>query len=314
MRSIADYLVQKVIAGRDLENPAEKYRVGSIEGWFSITGNLLLALVKMGLGLFIGSIALMADAVHTASDISSSLAVLVGFRLSRKKPDREHPYGHGRIEYMTGLIIALMLIAAGFMFIYTAYLRLQDGFAVEPNLAAFGIVVFSIWFKNMMYHFSMQLGLLIQSEALVADAWHHRSDAYSSAVVLFALVGSHFNVVWLDGVFGILVALFVIYAGLAIARKSISRLLGAAPDPEIIEGVIDCARQVAGVIGAHDLEVHDYGFVKSMTLHIEVDGSLSVANAHKIAQSVEQRVSKTYSCSAVVHLDPGKPKDREINQ
>lgn len=314
MKSTAGYLVQKVIAGRDLNIHAEKYRVGNIEGWFSVIGNFFLALAKMGLGLFIGSIALMADAVHTASDISSSLAVLVGFRLSRKKADQEHPFGHGRIEYMTSLIMALMLIATGLMFIYTAYLRLQAGTAAEPNLPAFGIVIFSIWFKNMMFHFSLQLGKLIQSEALIADAWHHRSDAFSSAVVLIALIGSHFNIVWLDGAFGIFVALFVVYAGLAIAHKSISRLLGIAPDPEFIEGVIHCARQVAGVIGAHDLAVHDYGFVKSMTLHIEVDEGLSVANAHEIALSVEQRVSKTYSCSAVVHLDPGKPKDREGNE
>lgn len=314
MKSIADCLVQKVIAERNLDIPAEKYRVGNIEGWFSVIGNILLALVKMGLGLLIGSIALMADAVHTASDISSSLAVLVGFRLSRKKPDQEHPFGHGRIEYITGLIMALMLIAAGFMFIYTAYQRLKTGAATEPNLAAFGIVIFSIWFKNMMFHFSFKLGALIQSEALIADAWHHRSDALSSAVVLIALIGSYFKVVWLDGVFGMLVALFVLYAGLTIARKSISRLLGTAPDPDIIEGVIQCARQVAGVIGAHDLTVHDYGFVKSMTLHIEVDGGLSVANAHDIALAVEDRVSKTYSCSAVVHLDPGKPKDRQDNE
>ncbi len=311
MKFLAASLVKKLTAGRNLDLPAERYRVGIIEGWFSIAGNLTLALIKMVLGVFTGSIALMADAVHTASDMISSMALLVGFRLSRKKPDQEHPFGHGRIEYMTGLAIALMLTAAGAMFIYTAYRNLQAGVAATPSTLALTVVLFSIWFKNTMYHLSMQLGRLINSEALIADAWHHRSDALSSIAVLIALLGSYLNIVWLDAVFGAIVALFVAYTGLTLARSSISRLLGKAPEPEMAAEVIKRARQVEGVIDAHDLEVHDYGFFKSMTLHIEVDGSLSVIKAHKIAQAVEQCLTRAYSCNAVVHVDPLMPDHHE---
>lgn len=310
MKRLAGKLIDRIIAGRNLDLPAERFRAGVIEGWFSITGNLVLSLVKFVFGLITGSVSLLADAVHTASDISSSLAVLIGFHLSRKKPDREHPFGHGRIEYLTGLLIALMLVGVGIAFVFTALDRMRTGAPVQFSLAAILVVVFSIVFKEFMYHFSLRLGQMIDSEALIGDAWHHRSDALSSAAVLVALLGSYFSIHWLDPVLGFGVSLCIIYGGCRVARNSLSRLLGAAPLPEMREDVLNCAREVKGVVDAHDLEVHDYGFIKSITLHIEVDGTLSVFSAHKIAARVEQVIGGRYNCSAVVHLDPCEEETR----
>lgn len=288
--------------------PEERSRIGALEGWFSITGNLLLAVMKGLAGLMTGSVALLADAVHTASDISSSLAVLIGFRLARKKPDREHPFGHGRVEYFTGLFIGIMLIGAGLAFVYSAFDRLKTGAYMEPGTFAVLVVLLSILLKEFMFHFSYQLGKLIDSDALIGDAWHHRSDALSSGAVLIALGGSYFALDWLDSVVAVAVSVFVIYAGLQIARNSCNRLLGTAPSREMKEGVINCALETKGVISAHDLEVHDYGHIKSVILHIEVEGTLSVIKAHGIATKVEDKISKKFSCSAVVHLDPVENK------
>lgn len=304
MKFLAEILTKKLTAKRDLRDPDERYRVGLIESWVSIIGNILLSLLKAVFGLLTNSIALIADAVHSASDIVSSVVVLVGFSLAKREPDQEHPHGHGRIEYLAGLLIALMLIGAGLAFIYSSYTRLSQGIYARPSIAAIIVVAFSILVKEFMYFFSAKLGELIRSDALAGDAWHHRSDSLSSVLVLIALGGGYLGLPVLDAYFGFAVALFIIYAGFKIARKACSSLLGEAPEAEIKMDVIDCAMGVEGVIDTHDLEIHDYGSWKVVTVHIGVNGRLSLEEAHVIAHRVESRISSRFHCEAVVHLDP----------
>lgn len=304
MKPFAERLALRLTENRDLKNPAERHRVGLLESWFSIVGNIFLTLLKAFFGVLTNSISLMADAVHSASDIFSSLVVLIGFTLAKRKPDREHPHGHGRIEYLAGLIIAFMLIGAGGAFFYSSYTRLISGAAVTPSLAAIVAVVIALLSKEFLYYFSAKLGKLIKSDALIADAWHHRTDSISSVLVLVALSGSFFGLPILDAYFGFIVSLFIVYAGITIARNSCSRLLGTAPDKELCDEVSSCAREIDGVIDAHDLEIHDYGSWKVVTLHIGVNGSLSLDEAHIIAHQVEDHISICFYCDTVVHLDP----------
>ena len=304
MKPLAERLALRLTGNRDLKNPAERHRVGLLESWISMGGNVLLTLLKAVFGILTNSISLMADAVHSASDIFSSLVVLIGFTLAKRKPDREHPHGHGRIEYLAGLIIAFMLIGAGGAFFYSSYTRVTSGVAVTPSLAAIAAVSIALLSKEFLYYFSAKLGKLIKSDALIADAWHHRTDSISSVLVLVALSGSFLGLPMLDAYFGFIVSLFIAYAGINIARSSCSRLLGTAPDKELCDGVASCAREIDGVIDAHDLEIHDYGSWKVVTLHIGVNGALSLEEAHVIAHRVEDHVSSCFYCDTVVHLDP----------
>ena len=304
MKPLAEHLALRLTENRDLKNPAERHRVGLLESWFSIVGNIFLTLLKAFFGILTNSISLMADAVHSASDIFSSLVVLIGFTLAKRKPDQEHPHGHGRIEHLAGLVIALMLIGAGGAFFYTSYTRLLSGAAVSPSLAAIAAVIVALLIKEFLYYFSAKLGKLIKSDALIADAWHHRTDSLSSVMVLVALTGSYFGMPVLDVYFGFVVSLFIVYAGIKIARNSCSRLLGTAPDKDLHDDVASCAREIDGVIDAHDLEIHDYGSWKVVTLHIGVNGSLSLEEAHIIAHRVEDHISNCFYCDTVVHLDP----------
>lgn len=304
MKYLARQLTHKLTDTRDLIKPSERYRVGLIESWVSITGNIVLSLLKLIFGLLTNSIALIADAAHSASDIFSSLVVLIGFSLARRKPDREHPHGHGRIEYLAGLVIAVMLIGAGIVFFYSSYIRLIEKVFATPSIAAIIAVIAAIMIKEFMYHFSAELGTLIKSEALTGDAWHHRSDSLSSAMVLLALTGGYFGLPVLDAYFGFAIALFIIYAGLKIARKSCSRLLGTAQSEELQSRVFNCAKEIDGVIDAHELEVHDYGSWKVVTIHIGVSARLSLDEAHLIAHRVEEHISNSCHCDTVVHLDP----------
>ncbi len=304
MKFLAYPLANKLTSNRDLLKPAERYRVGMIEGWSSIAGNILLSILKLVFGLLTNSIALIADAVHSASDILSSLIILIGFKLARKEADREHPHGHGRTEYLAGLILALLLIGAGFLFFYSSYNRLVSDIYASPSIASIIAMVIAIIIKEFLYYFSAKLGKLICSETLSGDAWHHRTDSLSSAMVLIALTGGYLGYPTLDAYFGFAVSAFIIYAGFKIARSSCSSLLGTAPSEELHDGVVSCAKEIEGVIDAHDMEYHDYGSWKVVTLHIEVNGSLSLDEAHKIAHRVEDHISSCYYCDTVVHLDP----------
>lgn len=304
MKYFANRMAEKLTSGRNLFDPAERYRVGLIESWASMAGNLFLALLKLIFGLLTNSIALIADAVHSTSDIFSSLVVFIGFIMSKKKADPEHPHGHGRTEYLAGLIIALMLIGAGAAFLYTSYSRLAGDVFATPSIGAIIAIVIAILLKEYLYYFSARLGMLIKSETLAGDAWHHRTDSFSSGLVLIALAGNFFGLRALDAYTGFAVALFIIYTGVALARRSCSSLLGSAPSEELYNGVIRCAREVDGVIDTHNLEIHDYGSWKAVTIHIVINCQLNLEEAHEIAHRVEDCISREFHCNAVVHVDP----------
>jgi len=304
MKRLAGWLAGKITANRDLRKPSERSRVGIIESWVGLGGNLFLTLLKLTFGLLTNSLALIADAVHSASDIFSSLVVLIGFLMAGKKADSEHPHGHGRTEYLAGLVIGIMLIGAGAAFIYSAYSRLAGEVFASPSIAAIIAVIAAIILKEFMYYFSARLGRLIDSDTLEGDAWHHRSDSLSSGLVLIALIGAYFGLYTLDAYFGIAIAFYIIYTGLKILRNSSSRLLGTAPADELQKEIVNCAKEVDGVVDAHRLEVHDYGSWKVITMHVEVNGYLSLDEAHEIAQMVEDHIRKRYHCDTIIHLDP----------
>ncbi len=304
MKSPGGRLAEKITENRDLRNPCERSRIGRIGSWVGLVGNIFLTLLKLIFGLLTNSLALIADAFHSASDIFSSLVVLIGFLMAGKKADSEHPHGHGRTEYLAGLGIGLMLFGGGGAFIYSAYNRLAGEVVASPSRAAIIAVIAAIILKEFMYYFSVRLGRLIDSDTLEGDAWHHRSDSLSSGLVLVALLGSYFGLYALDAYLGIAIALYIVYTGIKILRNSSSRLLGKAPADELHEEVINCAREVEGVVDAHRLEMHDYGSWKVITIHVEVNGFLSLEEAHEIAQEVEDHVCSRFHCKTIVHLDP----------
>lgn len=300
-----DRAVQSVLAGgRDISLPRERLRLGYIGGWASIAGNALLALLKFIIGISSGSISLLANAVHTASDIITSAVVIIGFKISSKGPDQKHPHGHGRVEYLVGLAVALALIAVGLGFVWDACRRLAGSRVMEPSLAAVIVALGSILVKELMYRFAAALGRLIDSEALIADAWHHRSDALTSALVLAAVVGAYSGISWIDPVGAFIVAGFIIYTGGDIGRRALDKLIGATPSEELLGSLEKEARQVEGVLDVHDLEVHDYGMYKSVTLHVKVDDSITLLRAHEITHRVQERLEDKFNCKAIVHPDP----------
>lgn len=304
MKLIDEALVKAAAGGRDISLPEERLRLGYIGGWVSIMGNAVLALLKFVIGIATGSVSMLANAVHTASDIVTSIVVIIGFRISSKGPDKKHPYGHGRVEYLVGLAVAVALVGVGIGFIWDAYRRLAGGVAMQPSAAAVAVALGSILVKELMYRFAGNLGRLIGSEALIADAWHHRSDALTSFLVLIAVCGGYLNIGWIDPVSAFIVAGFIIYTGGEIAYSAGDKLIGITPSTELLGSLEEEALGVEGVMDVHDLEVHDYGMYKSVSMHIKVAGGISLHQAHEITHLVQDRLEERFNCRAIVHPDP----------
>ncbi len=291
----------------ETDDPKIRAKYGYLEATVSIIGNTLLFLLKLILGLYINSIALIADGVHSLSDTATSGVVIFGFRIAAKKPDKEHPHGHGRAEYISTLIIAILLIIVGLGFIQQSIERIITGetlihgeFAILISI----IVIISAIVKEVMARYSNALAKKIDSDVLKADAWHHRSDAISSIGVSIGILGSRFGFPILDPIFGLSVSIIIIYVGIRLLKTSSNFLIGKAPDEKIIKKIEEIAEKTDNIKGIHDISLHDYGAKKILTLHVEVDSSLQLDEAHKIADNLEEKIKNQTKYSTIIHLDP----------
>lgn len=299
----------KKMKKEDLSNPTTRAKYAYFEACVSIAGNSILFLIKLFLGLLINSLALITDAVHTLSDTATSFVIILGFRESKKAPDKEHPFGHGRFEYITTLAIAILLFVAGAEFIRQSLERLVNSVEITKSdyLLPIGIVIIlSSLVKEAMARFSERLGRKIKSPALKADAWHHRSDALTSVAVGIAIIGAYYDLYLLDPIFGMVVSILIIYVAVTLFKFSSDTLVGKAPEEELVSAINDAAISVSGVSDAHRITVHDYGLTKIVSLHVEVDCDMSAERAHEIAKTVEDRISDVTKSTTVVHVDPSK--------
>jgi len=294
-----------------LDSEACRARAGMLEGRTSIIVNIVLFAVKAALGVAVGSVALIADAFHTLSDVLTSVVVFVSFKLSAKEPDEEHPFGHGRMESVATLIVALMIVA-GIELFETAVKRILHPEIVTASIAVIAVVAVTIVIKEALARFSRGLGRAIDSYALEADFWHHRIDAISSALVVAALAGQRLGFYYLDGIAGVLVSVLVAYTGWDIARKGVNEILGTRPSAEFVTKVKKSITAFPQVYDVHDLIVHEYGKKVILSFHIEVPESLSFKEAHNLADSVEKAVNKEFNTFATVHVDPVNLSDPEL--
>lgn len=278
--------------------------IGKLQGWVSVFINGLLFILKLVMGLMVGSISLMADAIHTLSDVISSGIVIWGFNEAEKPPDKEHPYGHGRAEYIATLIIAILLCVTGIEFIKSSYDRIMNPEPIQPAWWMVIAIVLTIVLKEITARYATYLSEKIASGTLKADAWHHRTDAISSLLVVIAMVAGRYHYNAVDGWAGIGVALFIIWTGITILRESIDDLLGIPPTDNEIEEIRQMVDEVDGVLGAHDITIHSYGKDQFVGIHIEISDEETTARAHDIAEDVEQTLAKMIGIEPTVHVDP----------
>lgn len=277
---------------------------GQLEGWISIIINLLMFALKIVFGLKIRSYALVADAIHSLSDSISSIAIIIGLKASNKPPDKEHPFGHGRLEFVTSLILAGFLFLAGYELCKASFTHISSPSMQNPSFTAILIVCGTIIANEVLARIAFVLGDYCGSATLKIDGQHHRADSWSSSLVLVAFLGSYFNLFALDGIVGLIISAWILFSALSAAKQAISPLIGEAPTTDELKAVELIAKQHSDIHNVHDIVFHKYGHNRLLSLHIEISDTLSLIEAHKIAESIEDEIKHKLSAAVVVHTDP----------
>jgi len=278
-----------------------------VEGIVSVVVNAVLFAVKIWVGLVTGSIALVADAWHTMSDSLTSIFVVVAAKLASRKPDKEHPFGHGRWELIASLLIAFILAFIGYEFIMGSIERFQNRVEVVYGTAALVITIVSIIIKELLAQYGFYIGRKTNNPVVTADGWHSRSDALSSVVVLIGIIVSKyaFDLWWMDSVLGIFCALAIIYAAIMILRESIKRILGEEPDAEFLEKLDHEISEVYGSdLMLHHVHLHNYISQKEVTLHIRLNKDMTIYDGHEIATAIENIIEEKFDMVATIHVEP----------
>lgn len=290
---------------RDYGNRHVRLKVGYLAGTIGIVVNLMLALTKLSIGILISSISVIADGVNNLTDSASSVITLLGFKLSSIPADKEHPYGHGRMEYVSALIVAFMVILVGLQFIRSSFERIINPEPVEFQIIPFMILGISILFKVWLSVFNRDLGNKINSSGLKATATDALGDVLITSVVVLSIVAGQFTSLPIDGIVGLIVSLFIIYAGYSLVRETVSPLLGEAPPEEITDAIYDDIMTYDFITGAHDLIIHSYGAGRSMaTIDVEFPGNIDAVTIHEVIDQAEREIGERYDLTLVIHMDP----------
>lgn len=281
-----------------------KNKLGYREGVVSVILNLLLFALKYYAGMVSFSVALVADAWHTLSDSLTSVMVILGIRLSSRKPDKEHPFGHGRWEQISALIIAMMLAFVGIEFIRDALAKLYSHETAEFGWLAYVATIASIVCKEGLAQYAFYIGRITGNASVKADGWHHRSDALSSVVVLAGLFLSRYFW-WVDAALGIIVSVMLFCAAYGIIREAVNKILGEEPSEEVVARVEEIVRAEMGNLAfPHHYHIHNYGDYTEFTFHIRVPGEETVREAHGKASLAEKKIKEEMNMDATIHIEP----------
>ena len=298
---------------QNTENSGVRTAIGTLSGVTGIVCNVLLFLGKLIAGTLSGSVSITADAMNNLSDASGSIVTLLGFRVADKPADEEHPYGHARAEYLSGLAVAMLILLIGFELVKSSAEKIFHPTAVEFSALAAGVLIASIAVKLWMCLFNRKLGRLIDSTALQATAADSRNDCVTTAVVLLASVIEYFLDIRVDGFMGLAVAVFILYSGWNLAKETVSPLLGENADPELRQKIVDYVEQQPKVLGYHDLMVHDYGpGQRFASLHVEMDCREDPLECHERIDDMERECLRSHNVHLVIHYDPVVTDDPEL--
>ncbi|MBR2483201.1 MAG: cation transporter [Oscillospiraceae bacterium] len=297
----------------NIQSPTVRAAYGTLCSSVGIVLNLLLCAGKLAAGLISGSVAIVADALNNLSDAGSSIVTLLGFKLAGKKPDADHPFGHGRMEYLSGLAVAMLILLMGFEMFKTSFEKIRFPEAIVFSWVSVGVLLASIGVKFYMSAYNRRIGEKIRSTAMTATAVDSLSDCISTVAVLIATVVGGFTPFQIDGYAGLVVACFILFAGYNAARDTISPLLGQAPDEELVHTIHSVVLEYPHIVGIHDLVVHDYGPGRLMvTLHAEVPAHMDILAIHDEVDNAEKELRRVLNCEATIHMDPIVTADPKV--
>lgn len=313
---MTNFLIRKFVKNyKSTDDSTVRTAYGKMAGVVGIICNAVLFVGKIIAGTLSHSVAITADAVNNLSDASSSVISLLGFKLASRPADEEHPYGHGRYEYLSGLMVAVLIMVIGVELFKDSVSKILHPTAVEFSFLSVGVLVFSILLKLWMMFFNRKTGSIIKSKTLIATAADSRNDVITTAAVLAAAVISHFTGVELDGWMGVAVAVFILYSGFGLVKDTLDPMLGKAPDEEQVNAIREKILSYKGVLGTHDLMVHDYGPGRQFaSVHVEMAAEGDVVENHDIIDRIERDFLKNNGLHMIVHFDPIQTEHSEVSE
>lgn len=300
-------LLEKIFIkdSKDITQPHVRQKYGILCGVAGIFFNLLLFIFKFFAGLLSNSIAVTADAFNNLSDAGSSIITLIGFKMAGQKPDPDHPFGHGRIEYISGFVVSIFILFMGYELLQSSIQKIFHPESLNFSPVMVVILLLSILVKFYMAYYNRKIGKKIDSAAMLATATDSLSDTISTAVVLLATLISHFTPLIIDSYCGVLVGILILYAGYKAAKETLNPLMGTPPEPEFVQKVEGIVMSYDNVLGIHDLIVHNYGPGRTIiSLHAEVSADGDLLALHDTIDLIEHRLHNDLNCSAVIHMDP----------
>ena len=300
---------------KDASDTKVRGKYASLAGFTGIVVNILLFIGKLLVGLLAGSVAIIADAFNNISDAGSSVVTLIGFRLASKPVDKEHPLGHGRLEYVTGFIVDVIIILVGFELLKSSFDKILNPYLPTVNSLTLFVLGGAILVKLWLFFFYNKIGRIIRSTALKASSFDSISDCAATSLVLVSAIVARFWGVAIDGYAGILVAAFIMFTGFKAAKETIDLLLGSPPDKEFVESIYQFAKGYTHVVGVHDVMVHDYGPGRQIvSFHAEVPSDCDINIAHEEVDKMERDMHEKFGCIVTVHLDPIVINDPLVNE
>ncbi len=308
-------LARIFIKNKDYSDSAVRSRYGVLCGIVGIILNVLLCCAKLAVSILTGSVAISADAFNNLGDAGSSVITLIGFKLADQKPDEGHPFGHGRMEYLSALVVSMLIMLMGFELGKTSVSKIVGGDCPAFSYVAVIVLGLSVLVKLYIFLYNRSIGKKINSQAMKATAVDSLTDCISTSAVLICTVLSKFVDFNFDGWCGLIISAFIIFSGIKAAKETIDPLLGTPPESDFVKKVEGIVLSYPEIVGIHDLVVHNYGPGRVMlSLHAEVSQSIDILVAHDIIDNAEQKLSRELKCSAVIHLDPIATDDEKVNE
>lgn len=311
---MTDFLVNIFIKdSTNIESTEVRTRYGMLASVVGIFCNVLLFSVKLTIGLILSSLAVTADAFNNLSDAASSIISFIGVKMAGKPADAEHPFGHGRIEYIAALIVSFLVIEVGFTFFKSSISKILHPEEISFDLVPFVILILSILVKLWMAFFNNKLGKRIDSKVMLATAADSLGDVITTSATVLSIIICHFTSINVDAIAGLIVSAIVIWSGISIAKDTLEPLIGERVPAELYQKITDIVESYDGIVGTHDLIVHNYGPNRSMaTIHAEVPNDINIDVSHEIIDKIERNVKKDLNILLVIHMDPVEMRDEEV--
>ena len=312
---MTNFLIKLFIKDKNVKDPKVRTKYGTLSSLTGIVVNFILSITKVVIGIISNSMSIISDGLNNITDAGSSVITMIGFKMSQKKVDDDHPWGHGRMEYIAAFIVDMLIVLVGIELFKSSIDKIINPVMPDISTITITILVIAIIAKLWLFFFYKKIAKTINSEAIKGNAYDSISDVISTFVVLMSAIVAKFANVSIDGYVSILVSIFILFTGFKALKETVDILLGSKPNPELVKGIEEFTKKYDMIVGIHDMMIHDYGpGRKIVSFHAEVPANSDICMAHDIIDQMEQDIYEEFNCITTIHMDPIEVDDEEINK